>query len=102
MSLISSSKLRHHTVIVSQDDVAVTGVMLERMWWNAQYAQIFDWRKAITRNEDVYHVCGNGYEISGAQAEKFVDAIRAGKIKTIDLRQYAMSEPLRTKGKGKK
>lgn len=95
------SKIRNHSIIVSQKDGAIVGVILEKDWYVAEYFQYFDWHHRIEKPQGVFHVAGNNPEISLQQSNVFVNACLQGKIRIIDLRQFAITELIQGKARGK-
>jgi hypothetical protein len=93
----TSSTNRQHTIIVSQRDGLITGVILEKDWFSYEWTQLSDWHHRVRRSQGLFHVVGNDPEIALATSEILVDRCCEGKIRVIDLRQYSISDLLSKK-----
>jgi len=85
---MSSTKNRHHTVVVSQDDTGViTGLMLQKDWYSPDFAALYDYHVREERPQGVFHFVGLGFSVTPVQVKVFTDNILSGKLKTLNLNE---------------
>jgi hypothetical protein len=85
-----SSTNRHHTVIVNGNGHDGGIIELEKDWWNGQFAQGWQRRMVVDRPQGTFHIVGESFVFSPAEAGALIDRIIAGKTQTIDLREMSM------------
>ena len=93
-----TEKLRKHTIIVTKDNQGrITGLQLEKDWYSASFADLYDYRVVTMRPQGAFFFVGFGMPITQTQAKLFTDNVILGKITTIDLREYAYQKQVAKK-----
>lgn len=86
-----TQKLRKHTIIVTKDNQGrITGLQLEKDWYSASFADLYDYRVMEMRPQGAFFFVGMGFPVSQTQARLFTDNVIKGNIVVIDLRHYSM------------
>ena len=94
--------IRHHTLVVAQDEGFITGCMLEKDWYSGAWCDLFDFHMRVARKQGIFHIVGQGERIAPEQASMLIDRAITGQILTIDLKQYSVDKRFFTRGRGAK
>lgn len=95
-----SEKTRKHTVIVTHDERGcITGLQLEKDWFNYQFAQAYPFHTIEDRPQGQFVFLATQRSVSQTQAHLFTDNIIVGKIRTIMLRDFSQQKMYLNGGK---
>jgi len=93
VSPISSTKQRHHTMVVTYDATGVvTGVMLEKDWFSYDWCMSWEHHLRVIRPQGTFHLVSHSALLSPQTGNVLVDAAILGKVKTIDLREFNVNQ----------
>ncbi len=93
-----SSTNRHHTVVVATDKDGHNSITFEKDWYSYEWASLFSRRMIVETKYGTFHIVGERYVFSPADAARLVGEIIAGKTRTIDLQEMSVKHY----GKGRK
>lgn len=85
------TQIRRHSIIVSHDDYGrITGLQLEKDWYDRDFAHGYNFRVIEDRPQGQFHFLSFRIAITQTQASLFTDNIIRGKIVVIALSDYSM------------
>lgn len=94
------TQIRRHTIIVTHDaDGCITGLQLEKDWFDYKFAQVYPFHTVEDRKQGQFVFLCLQRSISQTQARLFTDNIILGKIKTIMLRDFSQQKMYLNGGK---
>lgn len=90
---------RHHTIhSCVRDGGSIIGV-LEKDWYSAEWCDAFSHHFRVPHGNHIFHVTSDVKWFTLAHAENMVASVARGRMQTVDLREFSITDLIQ---KGKK